>query len=144
MAGMGGEDIAGVRCRPMPTAQERDEQDAQDPFARSLKEPGYRIAARIERPPDRRPQLVTALTAVAIVIAIVVAALRLQIDQTAAVPTLGPPPSGLESRIATQLPALSVNGPAGAVAPFPVLSGGLRWLDATSGTISGPPFSGAR
>lgn len=128
----------------MPTAQERDEQDAQDPFARSLKEPGYRIAARIERPPDRRPQLVTALTAAAIVIAIVVAALRLQIDQTASLPTLGPPPSGLEGRIPTQLPALSVNGPAGAVAPFPVLSGGLRWLDATSGTISGPPFSGAR
>jgi hypothetical protein len=50
MGDMGGEDIAGVRCGPMPTAQERDEQDAQDPFARSQKAPGYRIAARIEAP----------------------------------------------------------------------------------------------
>jgi len=127
----------------MPTAEERDEQDAQDPFARSLKEPGYRVAARIERPPDRRPQIVTGLVAATIVLAIVIAALRIQVDQTAALPTPRPLASGLAG-LATQLPALSVLGSAGAIAPFPVLSGGLRWLDAATGTISGPPFSGAR
>lgn len=128
----------------MPTAEERDEQDAQDPFARSLKEPGYRIAARIERPRDRRPQVVTALVASAIVIAILVAALRLQIDQTASLPTLPPLGTGLDTRIATQLPALRIPGPAAKVASFPVLSGGLRWLDPQTGTISGPPLSEGR
>ncbi len=128
----------------MPTAQERDEQDAQDPFARSLKEPGYRIAARIERPPDRRPQIVTALVATTIVLAIVVAALRIQVEDTASLPSQPPLASGIAGRIPTPLPALTLGGPTGSIAPFPVLSGGLRWLDPRTGTISGPPFSGGR
>jgi len=128
----------------MPTAQERDEQDAQDPFARSLKEPAYRIAARIERPPDRRPQVVTALTAAAIVVAMVVAGLRLQVERSAALPTPLPQASGPIAGIPTPLPAVAIFGLAAPITPFPVLSGGLRWLLPPSGEVSGPPFSGAR
>ena len=131
----------------MPTPQERDEQDAQDPFDRNpLADHGYRIGTRLARSRDRRPQLVVAGLAAALAGAILLATVRVRLPDVAVAPSLGPRASGLVVPIPTRLPALQRFDAraAAALAPVPVFSGGLRWLDPTAGVISGPPFSGAR
>jgi len=131
----------------MPTAQDRDEQDAQDPFDRNpLADHGYRVGTRLARPRDRRPQLVSAGLALAIVGAVVLAALQVRLPDVAVAPSRGPRASGALAAIPTQLPAMQRFdvAAAGGLTPIPVYSGGLRWLDPRAGSISGPAFSGAR
>jgi hypothetical protein len=131
----------------MPTAQERDEQDAQDPFDRHpVADHGYRVGTRLARPRDRRPQLVVAALAAMLGGAILLAAIRIRLPDVAVAPSLGPHASGPLAPIPTRPPGLQRFDPAaaGTIAPIPVFSGGLRWLEPTAGVISGPPFSGAR
>jgi hypothetical protein len=103
---------------------------------------GYRVDVRIERPGGRGPQLVAAIGAIVLLGAIASAVLRL-VDQpatatrpTPSLPASGPPAVG----IPTALPAIVVQRqPTDRLAPFPVLSAGLRSLDPAQGHLDASP-----
>lgn len=116
---------------------EQDELDAQDPFAAPVRETGYRIGVRFESPPSRRPRLVATLTGAALVVAIGLGVIGPGLEGRAVQPDAEPVPSVERAAIPTRLPALTVADAGAPVAPFPVLSGGLRWLDPAGGSMSG-------
>jgi hypothetical protein len=99
---------------------------------------GYRVDVRIERPGGRGPQLVAAIGAIVLLGAITSAVLRLvhepetAIGPTPSLPASGPPVVA----IPTALPAIVVQRrPTDPIAPFPVISAGLRWLDPAQGRL---------
>jgi hypothetical protein len=103
---------------------------------------GYRAGAALAPGDTARVVRVIRGGALLIAAAIVVALIappggpsRTPPDQGRQPPSAGPP--------ATPLPALLVDGPA-PTAPFPVLAGGLRWLDPVTGTMSGSSFDAPR
>ena len=116
---------------------EQDERDAQDPFASPGRETGYRIGVRFEGQPSRRPRLVATLTAAAIVIAIGLGIIGPGLQGTAVEPIPEAVPSADRAAVPTRLPALTLAAAGAPDVRFPVLSGGLRWLDAGTGSTSG-------
>jgi len=116
---------------------EQDELDAEDPFASPYRETGYRIGVRFEGQPSRRPRLVATLTGAAIVIAIGLGIIGPGLQGTATQPVTEALPTVDEGVIPTRLPVLTVATAGSPGERFPVLSGGLRWLDAGTGSMSG-------
>jgi hypothetical protein len=122
----------------MPSPSDRDELEAQDPFQPAVSDRGYRIGARIGTRENRRPRVVAFATVAALVGAIAIGALGLRVTETSSRPSAPPPlPSGRGPAIATPLPQLATYSEPQPVAPIPVLSGGLRWLDPATGVIVG-------
>ena len=116
---------------------EQDELDAQDPFSAPHRDTGYRIGVRFEGQPSRRPRLVAALTALAVLIAIGLGIAGPGLQGTTERPLGEPFPSAQHAAIPTRLPVLTVAVAGVPDVRFPVLSGGLRWLDAQTGSMSG-------
>jgi hypothetical protein len=116
---------------------EQDELDAEDPFAPPRRDTGYRIGVRFEGRPNRRPRLVATLTAAAIVIAIALGIVGPGLQGTAVEPVTEAVPSADHGAIPTRLPVLTVAAAGAPDERVPVLSGGLRWLDAGTGSMSG-------
>jgi hypothetical protein len=116
---------------------EQDELDAEDPFAATYRETGYRIGVRFEGRPNRRPRLVATLTGAAILIAIGLGIVGPGLQGTAVQPVSEPLPSADDAAIPTRLPVLTVAAAGAPDERFPVISGGLRWLDAGAGSMSG-------
>ncbi|HYN70392.1 MAG TPA: hypothetical protein VEX41_09300, partial [Candidatus Eisenbacteria bacterium] len=118
-------------------ASEQDELDAQDPFAPGARETGYRIGVRFESRPSRRPRLAATLTGAALVIAIGLGIVGPGLQGTNVQRIDEPKPSVERAAIPTRLPALTVADAGAPDVAFPVLSGGLRWLDPRTGSMSG-------
>ena len=116
---------------------DQDELDAQDPFASPSRETGYRVGVRFESQPSRRPRLIATLTGVAIVIAIGLGIVGPGLQGPPVQPALEEVPSADDGVIPTRLPVLTVANARTADERFPVLSGGLRWLDAGTGSMLG-------
>lgn len=116
---------------------EQDELDAEDPFAAPTREMGYRIGVRFEAQPSRRPQLVATLTGVAVLAAIGLGIAGPGLQGTSDRSVADPVPSFERAAIPTRLPEFAVDAAGGPDVRFPVMSGGLRWLDAGTGSMSG-------
>lgn len=116
---------------------EQDELDAQDPFTAPYRDTGYRIGVRFEAQPTRRPRLVATLTAVGVLVAIGLGIAGPGLQGTSDRSVADPQPSFERAAIPTRLPDGAVDAAGGPDVRFPVMSGGLRWLDADSGSMSG-------